>query len=464
MEKFRYEDLASLAYELPDEVLNYRMSGDLKGERDAIYRWLEKPVAEGMKQRLRLELTFLAQLKNQFPYTQEEVIQAFRPQIPDFSERDLVRLDLGGLAEWIWLEGRKHYIHNIVRNVLRKDKEMLDRAGLKNAEAEELQLLNEAIEDEKANGSVSWKFRVRETIRLKDEEFYPGILLKVHLPLPALYHQVESINILSYDPAMKAIDPEDALFRTIYFEGTLEENREFFVEYEYVIKTDYHDLNEDKLRDSWDTEYPEEVAEYLEEQYPHIRFSPYLKTLAKEIVGDAYRPLQKAWRIYNYITKNVQYSYMREYYLMEDVPQYCARNLRGDCGVQALLFITLCRIAGVPAKWQSGLYTHPLYIGSHDWAMFYAEPYGWLYADLSFGGSAHEDGDEERRRFYFGNLDPFRMPANNAFQQPFLNPKSYLPIDPYDNQQGEMESDQCGYSREQVVRTQTLVSAEKLTK
>ena len=142
---------------------------------------------------------------------------------------------------------------------------------------------------------------------------------------------------------------------------------------------------------------PEGMEEYLKEQYPHIRFSPYLTSLAREIAGEEKDPLEIARRIYDYITTKVQYSYMKEYSLITDIPQYCARNLRGDCGVQALLFITLCRICGIPAKWQSGLYANPAYVGPHDWAMFYVEPYGWLYADPSFGGSAYASGDEQRR-------------------------------------------------------------------
>ena len=132
---------------------------------------------------------------------------------------------------------------------------------------------------------------------------------------------------------------------------------------------------------------------------------------------------------------------MKSYSLIPDIPGYCARNLRGDCGVQALLFITLCRICHVPAKWQSGLYANPAYTGPHDWAMFFVKPYGWLYADPSFGGSAYAAGDENRRRFYFGNLDTYRMAANNAFQQDFAVKKTCMSREPYDNQSGEME---CG--------------------
>lgn len=103
------------------------------------------------------------------------------------------------------------------------------------------------------------------------------------------------------------------------------------------------------------------------------------------------------------------------------------------------MFITLCRIVGIPARWQSGLYVNPEYIGCHDWAQFYVEPYGWLFADPSFGGGALRNNCEKRWNFYFGNLDPFRMVANSEFHYQFLSEKKYLRSDPYDNQVGEAE-------------------------
>ncbi len=172
---------------------------------------------------------------------------------------------------------------------------------------------------------------------------------------------------------------------------------------------------------------------------PHIRFTPFLVELVKTIIGDEKNPLLKARKIYNYITQNVQYSYVRQYAAITNIPEYAAYNLKGDCGVQALLFITLCRIAGIPARWQSGLIVNPYNIGCHDWTEFYIEPFGWIFADLSFGGSALRRGNKKRWNFYFGNLDPFRMVANSEFQYDFYPEKKFLRQDPYDNQTGEME-------------------------
>ena len=155
---------------------------------------------------------------------------------------------------------------------------------------------------------------------------------------------------------------------------------------------------------------------------------------------------------------------MREYFTIECIPEYCAINLKGDCGVQALLFITLCRMSGIPARWQSGLYATEYYTGCHDWAQFYVAPYGWVFADPSSGGSAWRAGEKERWNYYFGNLDIFRMPANSEIQKEFIPEKKWLRIDPIDNQRGEFEYEDHGLRFSQLDVSQELISMEDIVK
>jgi transglutaminase-like putative cysteine protease len=178
---------------------------------------------------------------------------------------------------------------------------------------------------------------------------------------------------------------------------------------------------------------------YTAEQYPHIRFTPFIRALAEEIRGNETDPLRLARRVYDWICDHVRYSYVRDYLLIENIPEFVLTNGYGDCGTMALAFITLCRALGIPAKWQSGSSCTPARIGSHDWSMFYVAPYGWLYCDPSYGEGAARAGNEERRNHYFGNLDPFRLVASNEFQQPLTPDKVLCRMDPYDNQNGEAE-------------------------
>lgn len=458
-------ELETLPLELPDEITKYKMCGDFAQANEAAERWLKRPIPKALKQRIRIEQDFLTKLPQQYPYTSDETVCLFQKAVPDFEEADLKRLDEEGLAEWIFLNGQKHYIHNVFDNVMRVDTSLRARAHLGDIPSQESVCLKEVLQEMRENKAAGRIFRMRASIRLTDEAFYPGISLKAHLPLPALYSPIEKVQILSHSEGNVTIDPEDALCRTICIEAVLQENQPFFVEYEYTVKTAFVDL--------WQTpsvllpkdarwKMPEPSEADTKEQPPHIRFSPYLKVLAQELKGDETDALTIAQRIYDYITENVNYSYMRDYALIPDIPQYCARNLRGDCGVQALLFITLCRICGIPARWQSGLYTNPARSGPHDWALFYTEEYGWRPVDPSFGGSAKRAGDEARRRLYFGNIDPFRMTANHAFQHPFSAEKSFMRTDPYDNQCGELESDRCGFTDEEMETAQELISVSVL--
>ena len=147
---------------------------------------------------------------------------------------------------------------------------------------------------------------------------------------------------------------------------------------------------------------------------------------------------------------------------------HAAVNGRGDCGVQALLFITLCRIAGVPARWQSGNAVHPPRngssgrVGSHDWAQFYIAPYGWLPCDPSYGGGAKRRGDDEAWNWFFGNLDPYRYICCTEFQRQLDPPKTFMRVDPYDNQSGEIEYTDEALSFADVNCSKKLLEAELL--
>ena len=267
-----------------------------------------------------------------------------------------------------------------------------------------------------------------------------GSTVRAWLPLPS-GPQVADVRIVDVTPGMVAA-PEDAPQRTAFWEtrGV----REFFVEYEYLIRAPYVDLwVPEPVPAALDARFrpaPAPCAADLAEEEPHLAFTPYLRRLASRVFDgipekDA---LARARAAYDWVTRNVDYRFQPAYLLLDSIADGCAHSLRADCGVFALTFIALCRLGGVPARWQSGLYVTPERVGNHDWAMFYVEGLGWLWADCSFGSAARREGDEARRRFYFGNLGPWRMPANSAFFSPLMPADEALRNDPFDSQLGEM--------------------------
>lgn len=449
------EDLKFLKVSLPEDILKLKCSGDFEGAQRLIELRLKKQIPTSMKKRLELEKEILKTLKGEYPYTFEQALKKMMDNIKDFTKEELIELQEDSQADWILVDGKVHFNDSFFGSLIKTRPDLEARLISNLGQGDERSnFLDENIRDTKEKGSASYFIQIRSSVKLKDEAVRNGQKVKVYLPLP-INCQQSNIKIIKTTPEAKYVSDENYPSRTAFFETILGENQEFSVEYSFESSLKYNDPDPSLVSEKQPTFDTQELE-------PHIMFTPYIKELAKEIIGDETNPLIKARKIYDYITQNVKYSYMRAYSTIINIPEYCALNLKGDCGVQALLFITLCRYAGIPAKWQSGLAVTPYHVGPHDWAQFYVEPFGWLFADPSFGGGAYRNKNLEKWNFYFGNLDPFRMVANSEFQHEFDPPKKYMRHDPYDNQVGELEYEDKEIRREEFKAKYELVEMKKL--
>lgn len=449
---------------LPDDILRRKVYGDFQGAIALIDHKLE---ADNLPQALRncliVQREIIARLPENYIYTREQALQRLRAHIPGFSEEEFDQMDLDGKLDWIYIQGVPHYFDRFYETLIKTDAAFALRAGegtvlsdgCSAAQVGQEDLLERSIRLIREKGQCSNRIRVRATLRMKDEVFTPGTFARAHLPIPCACEQQSDIRIERLEPPTGQIAPEDAPQRTVCWEENMEENHTFLVEYSYVHTAKFHDpdaIVPDAVQPTFDTQ----------EQPPHILFTPYLRELTASLTEGLTDPVSKARAIYDFLTLNVKYSFMRSYFCLENIAESCARSLRGDCGVMALLFITLCRCAGIPARWQSGLNPRPDFCGAHDWAMFYVAPYGWLYADPSFGTGAVRQNNEARRTFYFGNLDGHRMVANSQFQADFTVPKEHWRADPYDNQVGEMETAERALRYFEYDRTKEVLQFEEL--
>ena len=454
-----YQDLSYMKIPLPEDVLKLKNYGDFAGAQKMIDHFMTKDMPNALRKRLEIEKDVLKVMGgNEYPYTYEEALEIMTSHLRDFKEEELQYLKEISAADWIYVDGTVHFQRRFYENLIKTRPDLAERVMVEDvddAQANELKqkLLNDNVHYMKEKGGRTVRTQIRATIKAQKDAEEVGRKVTVHLPIPKICQQVSKVDIIAASPEITKIADEDAAQRTVCFETELKADQEFMVEYAYDYHVDYVELDPAKASE----EQPDFCTN---EQAPHIRFTPYLQELLKEIIGDETNPIIKARKIYDFVTTKVMYSYMREYFTIECIPEYAAINLKGDCGVQALLFITLCRMTGIPARWQSGLYATEFYTGCHDWAQFYVAPYGWVFADLSFGGSAWRMGNTERWNYYFGNLDIFRMPANSEIQMEFTPEKKWLRIDPIDNQRGEIEYEDHGLSFDQVEVEQILVSME----
>lgn len=158
------------------------------------------------------------------------------------------------------------------------------------------------------------------------------------------------------------------------------------------------DLNED------DSGRLEDMRENLRKKYcvsqpPWLVEDEEIREVAFGIAGNETRVLTIIERFIAWIWENIQYPSQRH-----EFPYYPNETLKkreGDCDDQAILFVTFCRVYGIPSFIQSGcvyLATHYANvtvwdghisyelrrIGWHGWAIVYVPPWGWLPVDLTF--------------------------------------------------------------------------------
>lgn len=448
---------------IPEDILRRKMHGDYEGAIRLIDRRLQdSSLPEAVRGSLLIQRKICQELPGEFPYTREDALAIIRKDIPDFTDAEFDEQVDRRNIRWIYVNGEERYFNRFYSSMCKAVPEISSRTQLQvggmeslSSAAKTANLRDVTIRKMKENGSLSTRIRIRASVQLKEKSFTPGMFVRVHLPVAAACDQQTDIRIEKIWPDTGVVSPEDAGQRTVCWEETLLKNHEFVVEYSYLHTAKYKDAyNGTGISGTYDFD--------VQEQEPHIVFTPYIKALCAELTHGMTDPLMKARAFYDYITKNMYYTFMPNYMVQENFAENCGLSQTGDCGILALLFLTLCRCAGIPAQWQSGLAVEPDFIGGHDWVRFYVEPYGWIFVDASYGVSSTRAENEERRQFYFGNLDPYRMVANRAFQENFAVPKQQWRADPYDNQLGEIETSDRGFHLDEYIRTKTILLCEEV--
>ncbi|UCD28088.1 MAG: transglutaminase domain-containing protein, partial [Planctomycetota bacterium] len=290
------------------------------------------------------------------------------------------------------------------------------------------------------------KMRYKLTVHPNRPSVKTGSIVRCWLPFPQQYRQQKEIRLIRTRPTEHIIAPtfvDDIMGRgmpqrTVYLERRVDDPTRpivFEEEFEYISSAYYP-----HIRDADARPLPADYgAAYLTERPPHILFTPQLRKAVHQAIGREINPLAKARKIFNFVAHNIRYCSEQEYSVIPSFTTKALTTRKGDCGIQSMLFITMCRAAGIPARWQSGYSTRPHAWDLHDWAEFYVEPWGWLPADVSYGFM--ESDDPRIREFYFGHLDSYRLIINMDYGSPLQPAKKSLRSEPADFQRGEVEID-----------------------
>ncbi|MGB9823872.1 MAG: transglutaminase-like domain-containing protein [Candidatus Hydrothermia bacterium] len=423
-----------LAFSLPEEIERAKFQKDFSTAKELIKWWLNRSIPEFLRKRLEIELLRIERLPITYSLSLDDALKEAKARINGFTDEEFYHYFNDGFIDYISLDGKILVEHRFVDNLGFLFPEIKNRLSESESVAKGRAFLEERIQS-LIRGEKPKKWRVKARIYY----FFPNPSnnkVKVWLPIPREVFPQFDVKILKTSHPNPVIAPPDALQRTVYMEGL--DVDEFYVEFSYGIFEQFSDdlykvLLEGKSRGiSGDLE-----SQFLREQLPHISFTPSIRLLASELADEKDDYFSKVRKVYDFVTLKVRYSYVRPYIFYDNISQFVLDNLKGDCGFQALLFITLCRCLGIPSRWQSGWYITPYGASLHDWSVAFFGDFGWRPVDLSFGGKKKDD--IERRMFYLGNLDGFRMIANDEFMREFYPDTCFMRQDPYDNQVGEAE-------------------------
>ena len=394
----------------------------------------------------------MRRMRLDFDLTADQVKAKVRKQIPDLSDEEFAHWDAHGLFEHMDIDGQRLYFNRSPSNLFHLSAAAVARqkggtvyvtSGLpKQVNDNYIDFDRKVIAAAKATGKsgvLPQRVQVTQTLTVDAGAVPAGKTIRAWIPYPrADAGQQEDIRFVSSQPSAHQIAPESALQRTAYLQQPAQAGKPtvFRVTYEVTLYAQYHAIDPAKVQPEKITP---ELAPFVAERAPHIVFTEPLRVFSNQVVGDATNPYEIARRIFAAVDE-IPWAGAREYSTIPDISAYTLHAGHGDCGEQTLLLITLMRMNGIPARWQSGwTFTRHDDNDIHDWAEIYLAPYGWIPVDVTYGRLASDD--PALKWFYLGGLDNYRIAFNDDFSQPFVPAKQHFRSDTVDSQRGELEWD-----------------------
>jgi hypothetical protein len=425
--------------------------GDYARARIVIEKILtdDHSLTPGQKSDLSFEIERMSRIEKDFNESESDVRAYIKKYYPQMTEDDFSRWEREKSLEYMMINGEKRYFNRAARNLFRIDQHCrqiwVDYHQQRNleTEAEKMDVKKhnaEIIQTVLKSGKryvLPVRMRIHYSISVKANMVPQGEVIRCWIPYPReIAQRQEKIDLIASDPPAHQIAPNQNLQRTMYLEkpSAGDQETKFSVQYEYTGYGSYMAIDPEKVQP---VDPDGELAPYLKEEPPHIVFTEAFKKLSEDILKRETNPYRKAQILFKWVHDHTPWASAREYSTIRSLSRYGFENKHGDCGIQGLLFITLCRLNGIPARWQSGWNFKPPSDTMHDWGMIYFEPYGWMPMDAYYGPLESEQ--EDLRWFYLSGMDSYRLIFNDGYGQPFSPAKTYFRSETLDSQRGEVE-------------------------
>lgn len=395
--------------------------------------WLESDSAAAVQQRL----------KSDFSLGLPQASAQIKEMYPGLSDNDVNRLADKHYVEIKKIGGEKRMHRKSPRNLRLLCPEIRGewKGRGADASARNMALVDSIVSASCGNGETSntRHIKYRFSIDVPRHDFLVGDTLRVWMPLPVESARQSGVKVHSSVPEHYTLSAgHGSHHNTVYFEMPVTAESDSVLHFEYVgeynssaqyfspeyIKANIRPYDKDS----------ELYKTFTSVELPHIVNIP----LAREIVGKETCPYRQSELVYDYIVRNFPWAGAREYSTIDCIPRYVLDERHGDCGQVALLYVSMMRTLGIPARWESGWMLHPGAKNLHDWAEVYFEGVGWVPVDVSFGRYSSSENDAVRN-FYSTGMDCYRFASNGGVCSPLFPKKKFVRSETVDFQVGEVE-------------------------
>lgn len=426
-----------------EEVSHWVEQGRWQDAQQQITQTMAQPGLDfPTREAWRFQIERMNRMRLDFSKTRDQTLRAVRHLAPGVTEEQFERWDKSGRLEFLAVDGARRYFQRAANNLFLLEPDARALRGQANpalTPPHRLASLRRVLTaydqtGQRLNSPRTW--RVTYTLKVKAGVVPAGETIRAWLPFPQTGGRQTDIRLLSAEPPPLLPTGADRMLSSVYMEQTAREGQptSFGVCFRYTTAGAYQPILADQVRPV--TTNRSDLVPFLAEQPPHLVFSEAVRKVSQDVIGTETNPYLKARRLFQWVSEHIPWAGAREYSTLECLPAYALQQRHGDCGIQTMLFMTLCRLNGIPARWESGWTTGPDR-NMHDWCQIYLEPYGWVPVDVSYGLVSSES--ERERWFYLGGIEPERWVVNTDHSQPLYPAKTYWRSEFVDFQRGEVE-------------------------
>ena len=403
----------------------------------------------------------MQRIRYDFQLTPEEGKKQLLEKVPNATDAMIAEWKAKKYLETRIIDGQEWWFRKTIRNFTLLNKELFGSKIILNKRKDyaAVQKTCQEILAQKtdANNTCDWKFVEGSFYLEVPANAVPnGEKIRAWFPFPYDNGRQRNFKLIS-SPSDAVHSSEGCIHHTIYMEQIAKKDKptRFEMKFSYEVGAQVFHKG-DILRNL--QPYDINSADYKKytcQELPHMLVNDKMKDLAHKIVGKETNPVKQASLIYDWISGNYPWAGAIDYSTIPCIPEYVLNIDHGDCGQVSLLYISLLRSLGIPARWESGWEFTADWSGYHDWLEIYFEGTGWVPCDISRGRTTYNEAYQD---FYKTCIDGYRFATNQGIGGELSPKKKYIRCETVDFQAGEVE-----WAKGNLTKWSSDLKIEKIT-